>query len=40
LYSLCVVLRHAIGHNIVRALRRRQKAQPGRVSLYDRQEIL
>lgn len=40
LYSLRVVLRHVVGHNIVRALRRRRKAPPGRVSLCDRQEIL
>ena len=40
LYSLCVVLRHIVGRNIVRALRRSRKAQPGRVSLCDRQEIL
>src|SRR5512138_232315 len=40
LYSLRVVLRHVVGHNIVRALRRRRKAQPRKVSLCDRQEIL
>lgn len=40
LYSLRVVLRHVVGHNIVRALRRRRKAQPGIASPYDCQEIL
>jgi len=40
LYSLRVVLRHVVGHNIVRALRRRRKAQPERVSLYDYLESL
>ena len=40
LYSLRVVLRYVIRHNIVRALRRRRKAQPERVSLYDCQESL
>jgi len=40
LYRLRVVLRHILSYNIVRALHRRWKALPGRVSLYDRQEIL
>ena len=40
LYDLRVVLHHVIGHDIVRALRRRRKAQPGRVSLYGYQESL
>ena len=39
-YGLRVVLRHVVGHNIVRALRRRRKAQPEIASPYDCWEIL
>lgn len=40
MYDLRVVLNHIVVHDIVRALRRRRKAQPGKVSPYDYLESL